>query len=568
MDSLPEPPELREALLGTGHAGVSPFASESRGVSPFAADTQHMSPVHFDPAAARASRRNFLCMCLFTVTTAACAEVPLGFATTLLEPSIGQIGTAILFLCMVLSSLVVSPAVVARLGSKHALLVGLTLQTLYIAGFAAAAFSGRGGAEQAAMFVCASACSGVGAGVLWTAQGAFFVQSSAIVALKEHHQEDLQLPDADPVWPQPQPGSATRSKSFFPRSKPLVKRVRSVREEQNEPMLRLDFTLALEHYSESAGKFSKEVTNDLASQWASLFLCFDVVIKTACTVSQGVNPFDGSTGKPLAPLKQVFFGMACMSACATVGLALMVQDPERRTRGSQAAGGKSNDRVRAALALMGDPVIWLLAPMNVSFGLAGGLLNGYVNAEFAVPNPFFGRACLGVLMAVTPLSAMVGSLLLTPMTKRVGKSAGFAVGAFAYGSLALSIIACTPSRANTFWGRALIILYMLQGLGRGVYESTCRAAFADLFPGEASVGAFANCLLQTGLAFFASFSLQKLLPVAVCGPTLAWLVLCTSLLALPCYRLARKRREVQPDPGRMLSTSSLLPDERLRAISY
>merc|ERR1712224_1069917 len=57
------------------------------------------------------------------------------------------------------------------------------------------------------------------------------------------------------------------------------------------------------------------------------------------------------------------------------------------------------------------------------------------------------------------------------------------------------------------WGWGIMIFYVLQGLGRGVYESTNKGIFADTFPGGKGIGAFANCMMQNTLSSTAGFVL-------------------------------------------------------------
>jgi len=60
----------------------------------------------------------------------------------------------------------------------------------------------------------------------------------------------------------------------------------------------------------------------------------------------------------------------------------------------------------------------------------------------------------------------------------------------------LSLITAPDGEGPGGWGWGIVVFYLLQGLGRGVYESTNKGIFADFFPGEKGVGAFANCMMQ------------------------------------------------------------------------
>merc|ERR1712224_925807 len=84
------------------------------------------------------------------------------------------------------------------------------------------------------------------------------------------------------------------------------------------------------------------------------------------------------------------------------------------------------------------------------------------------------------------------------------------------------------------WGAGIVIFYIFQGLGRGVYESTNKGIFADFFPGEQSVGAFANCILQNTFASTVTF----LIGAAKQGKQEVWFVLIGSVLTVPMLFLA------------------------------
>merc|ERR1712203_1022924 len=71
--------------------------------------------------------------------------------------------------------------------------------------------------------------------------------------------------------------------------------------------------------------------------------------------------------------------------------------------------------------------------------------------------------------------------------------------------------------------------YVLQGLGRGVYESTNKGVFGDTFPGAQGVGAFANCMVQNTFSSTVGF----LLGTAGWQKSEVWLVLVFSVLSVP-----------------------------------
>jgi len=89
----------------------------------------------------------------------------------------------------------------------------------------------------------------------------------------------------------------------------------------------------------------------------------------------------------------------------------------------------------------------------------------------------------------------------------------------------------------------MVVFYVLQGLGRGVYESTNKAIFADFFPGDKSVGAFANCILQnTG-----SSTIGFVMGLSGVGKQDRWPLIVGAILTVPMLVLATgmKNKESQ-----------------------
>jgi hypothetical protein len=70
-------------------------------------------------------------------------------------------------------------------------------------------------------------------------------------------------------------------------------------------------------------------------------------------------------------------------------------------------------------------------------------------------------------------------------------------GALCYTSVSLSVLFFSNQELEAMgWG--LAYLYVLQGIGRLVFESTNKAVFADFFPKD-EVSAFANLTAWSGL---------------------------------------------------------------------
>merc|ERR1711988_1060711 len=83
------------------------------------------------------------------------------------------------------------------------------------------------------------------------------------------------------------------------------------------------------------------------------------------------------------------------------------------------------------------------------------------------------------------------------------------------------------------WGWGLIVLYALQGFGRGVYESTNKSIFADAFPCEQYPGVFANVIMQNSFAFTVCFFLSDYIT-----KQLGWITLALAVFTYPGMSVA------------------------------
>ena len=116
----------------------------------------------------------------------------------------------------------------------------------------------------------------------------------------------------------------------------------------------------------------------------------------------------------------------------------------------------------------------------------------------------------------------------------VGKPGTMMVGAAAYVAFGL-VLYSEPVDDLGQW-RFLLPLYILQGIGRGNFESTNKAVFADFFPGHKAEPAFANFVIWTGL----SMSIGFLSIPHVSTDVLSAVCAATAAVGAVCYLFAHK----------------------------
>jgi MFS family permease len=283
------------------------------------------------------------------------------------------------------------------------------------------------------------------------------------------------------------------------------------------------FSSAAAKIAEEEGKSAPEATAELGSQFAVIFLAGEVIVKLIATVLKLAVPLEAS-GETVWAF--VFF---LFSAFAFVCGAYV---PRLKSLNCTPPAPPSESKLMIAIALMGDARIWLLGCTNVTFGFCAAFMNGYVNEHYVKDSPVLSASVIGLLTAITAAVAGASAPLFKDLSGRLGQGLVVLLGSLCFLMIPLSVLLGSPQN----WGWGIMVLYVAQGLGRGVYESTNKVVFADFFPGNAP-GAFANVMLQGSFAFALCFFFSAALEKSV--HILAGIVIVFALLTYPCYRCAQ-----------------------------
>ena len=380
-------------------------------------------------------QQNFFVMGVLFALNHGVVTTPLAVSTTLLQLDTATFGNGLLYVVTLVSSLLLGAPVVGQVGPKGGLTFGMSFYCLYIAFFAGSLyFTG-----QEWLFTAGSACGGLAAGVLWTAQGTYFASSASQLS--------------------------------------------------------------------ASGKSRDKATADLSGQFAFSYLLLEVLSKLGFSLLQ-------TLGMEVWSIAAVYFLVAMLSL-------VLMQAWIYDLPSTAASPAKPLDKALAAISLWSDPVVWLLAPTNLSFGFCAAYMNGFVNARFAAQE--LGQESVAFLGAITALTAAFLAKAYGPLSNKIGKGSVITLGA----GCAVAIPVLTYGGCLG-WGWSLLSLYFLQGSVRAVYESTNRALFSDFFPGR-SEGAFANCMLQSSLGFATCFFLQNSLSAEQLSGIIVALALSSSL---------------------------------------
>ena len=448
------------------------------------------------PPSAAGLRRNFLKMAVFFAINHGCVVSVLSLAVLLLGDQ-GAYQSGTLYVSYAVSALLFSTPVIAAFGSRKALIISAACYCCYVASVPLALIM-QTEAGLSTVAILGGFIGGTAAGFLWAAQGAYFAVNSSL-------------------WATAAGVTATEANASFAALFGAV-------------FLGLELVLKLIPLGFGYIPTSSGTLNDI-----------NLHVGPNCT---GVAPDAASTPEckrlPLANLLIAAF-YAVFAIGAVFGL-LTIDDVEtlkrQQTEGAaapldssssssspakQRRAGLSLEKVTAAVALwFREPVVLLLSPIQVAFGLAASLLGVFVSGS-AVPHVFPKGGSVNPVVVSGLLSALVSFLagaLQLPfklLAGRFSRTPLMLAGLSAYTTLGA---VCLGLGLDSFSLGALVGCFVLQGIGRACYEGTNKALYVDTFPNDAPA-AFANLIVANGGASaIAYFTFPELSQSAMAGATL------------------------------------------------
>lgn len=284
------------------------------------------------------------------------------------------------------------------------------------------------------------------------------------------------------------------------------------------------------------------ITSELSNLFAFWFLLIECIAKSGLSGLQLLN----TKGVVDISISWSFLIFAVLALIATlvVAFSISVEDSHQTAISRTDPMGKA----LAAVRIWRDPKIWLLSFTNLAFGFSSSFLNGYVNANYekealskVLQNPADLLGFVGAIIALfAGLSAnSFGSSTFFRIFGKKSKFATIFIGSSCFFAIgALSQVTYPNDEGPGAWGWGIFLFYVLQGVGRGVYEGTNKGIFADYFPGAQSTGAFANVMMQATLSSVVGYMFNQTSNHH--GPSMAeiYLLLGCAMAALPCLLFA------------------------------
>jgi hypothetical protein len=543
---------------------------------------------------------NFMRLALSFSANHAVAVTALALASAALGPKLGSYGVGVLYAGFTVSALLFAPAVVRTLGPRRAMVLSLSLYCAYVGSFIGglALVRARGTDDELtwAVVLSGAVVGGVGAGWMWTAQGAYFTAAARAFAVAAAAAADGGAGATGAGHADASAASSTASvASGVGRSADAKRREREKAATSHfsglfgfwylslEVLVKVTVSLVMgivAHGSSShadGGSGSGSSGGSYEGTMCAFAAMLGVAVAATAAMHLGVWEDPGG-GAPTAggggggggggdggarlmqesgkeeqqePAGVPRARMSSLEMEPTVPAALLAPprkgDSKGDGKGSGAHGGMfSLRRLLIAVELLRRPnrYMLLLAPFQIAFGFMSALLIVFINGSVAKDD--VGTDAIGYLTAILAgVAALLSPVFATlGATKGVGKTPVMLLGAGAWLLEATLLRAISPGAFMAAGWAGLVPLYVLHGVGRVVYETTNKAMVADLF-GETgdTEAAFANVIVFTGsssaVALFLFPSLGHDQLASVCIGTLAFAALC--LVALQRRRRAEKR---------------------------
>eukprot|EP00038_Savillea_parva_P006476 m.164038 g.164038 ORF g.164038 m.164038 type:complete len:474 (+) comp12369_c0_seq1:96-1517(+) len=368
---------------------------------------------------------NFCFMSLCFSINHGCVTALIAAASTLESKTFAGVINGTLYSTYTISSLLFANVTLAKFGSKWTIFIGLLFYCGYAGSFLVAHYTT--GDARFAIAVIATAVSGVGGGLLWTAQASFFNSTA-------------------------------------------------------------------KQYCVLTGIPFERATSLMTALFVIFYLGCEVILKIALSLPH-----------VLEHKTVLFVVFTALSAGGAAGMLLVrsVALPEDQvTRKPMCA------KVVAATQIVAkEPKIGLLAPYNFTFSFGAAFINQYANSKILEPQE------VGYFAALLVGSGFFFSTVFGFINERtsVPKAIPMLTGSLSFLFFALCFIVRTNDEIAA--NRPLIFfMYITFGLGRGVWESTMKAVFADYFGGgydeNEKNAAFSHIPIQNGIMGATGFFLM------------------------------------------------------------
>jgi hypothetical protein len=184
-----------------------------------------------------------------------------------------------------------------------------------------------------------------------------------------------------------------------------------------------------------------------------------------------------------------------------------------------------------------DCRVSLLGPFVFGFGITTALFAYYVNSDAISDSSNLGTVSLGFLEAFSYFVAVISAYPYAYVANSFEKGQDWVIqfGSVAFMSCGVLLLVLNNEQLGT-WNYILFAKF-LYGLGRGVFEGSCRAVYAKMFTGKDLSTAFSGQTLSAGFSGGISFFVFS----AISRNAIGLITVSNGILAVGCYFLLMYR---------------------------
>jgi hypothetical protein len=242
------------------------------------------------------------------------------------------------------------------------------------------------------------------------------------------------------------------------------------------------------------GGFSKvsrveEVRAEIAAHWTFIYQMADIVVFLCLSVF---------------PMTRVVSINGVLGGLTVLGAVTAMLGFTFETVGKGAVELSWSETAEAIVAVpkqfRDDARVSLLAPFVFGFGITTAMFAYYVNANVVSDSSDLGTVTLGFLEAWSYFVAVISAYPYAYVANNIKKGQDWVIqfGSLAFLATGAVVLGLSNSQLGTW--QNILIAKGLYGLGRGVFEGSCRAVYATMFTGKDLTTAFSGQTLSAGFS--------------------------------------------------------------------
>lgn len=463
---------------------------------------------------------NYILFCSLYSVAHGAVDAVLAYSTAELGNDIGSNGSTGLYVCYTISAFLFAKPILRLVGPRTSIFCGLCGMLLYVASFFMAIQIPRG---ANALFTIGGVFGGLGAGLLWPAQGAYFSACATNYAARTHKEVSFTIDHYASLFAGIYLGFEAIFKAFA-----TVAYVVSGKESYWRLIVFGTYTAAAYCSVIAFGAFVSAVPRQ------------DPLQEEASREPTSSINSDCSRRSPQAFRKVPLAQTADVNDVDT-----HQQDDDERhmeSYGHRLAQLFPSldlhdlrcDALSVIRAIRTDRVLQLIIPYQICFGFSAGFVGFYINKN--VVAYYIGDGYIGLLTASSTLCAALLSFPFASLSRRNsgrGKWYVMVIGALCFCSSGLAPLVLTDSKLSTW--PCIVVYFLLHGAARCCWESTNKAVIAEYFPlKDPRETAFAAVYFTSGLSGAIAYYFYKYMT----RDQMVWTNTIVPLIALISYHFS------------------------------